>query len=353
MLPVSVCIIVKNEGERIERCLSSLTPYGLELVVVDTGSADGTKAAALRYTDRVFDFVWINDFSAARNYSLSLASNDWVFIIDSDEWVEELDTEELVWFMKNLPAAAGSVSRKNIAGTTDHLEFYTDRTERFFNRRLYRYTGTIHEQLTPLDENPFDSFLLNTVLLHDGYQMTAEQRQKKAERNIFLLLEQIKKEPDNPYLHYQLGKGYEMIGDNTNACECYRNGMAANPDPSLAWVQSMVISYGYSLLRSGASEAALAFRNIRPMFSQSADFLYLLGLIYMQNGYPSDALEEFRKAVTFDFANENGVNSFLSYYQMGNIYLLAGDRQTAAQCYAECGEYAPAKEALSRLEEPQ
>ena len=69
-VPISVCMITKNEEKKLERCLSSLAPYGFEIVIVDTGSTDRTKEIAAKYTDKIFHFEWINDFSAARNYSL-------------------------------------------------------------------------------------------------------------------------------------------------------------------------------------------------------------------------------------------------------------------------------------------
>ena len=67
MIPISVCIIAKNEEKNIERCLSSLTPYGFEIVLVDTGSNDKTKELAANYTNCIYDFKWNDDFSTARN----------------------------------------------------------------------------------------------------------------------------------------------------------------------------------------------------------------------------------------------------------------------------------------------
>ncbi len=65
---LSICIITKNEEQNIDRCLKALVPYGLETIVVDTGSTDRTKQIAARYTDRLYDFPWCDDFSAAKNF---------------------------------------------------------------------------------------------------------------------------------------------------------------------------------------------------------------------------------------------------------------------------------------------
>ena len=94
-LPISVCIIAKNEEKHIGQCLRHLLPYGMEIVVVDTGSTDETAAIARKYTDKVFGFEWINDFSAARNFAVSQASNNWILVVDCDEYVKELDAQKL------------------------------------------------------------------------------------------------------------------------------------------------------------------------------------------------------------------------------------------------------------------
>ena len=67
MTELSLCMIVKNEEERLARCLSGVQGAVDEIIIVDTGSRDATKEAARRFTDRVYDFAWIDDFAAARN----------------------------------------------------------------------------------------------------------------------------------------------------------------------------------------------------------------------------------------------------------------------------------------------
>ena len=77
--PISICIIAKNEEKHMEAFLSSIQKhmkdYPHEIVVADTGSTDRTASIARKYTDKVFSFAWINDFSAARNFSIGCASH--------------------------------------------------------------------------------------------------------------------------------------------------------------------------------------------------------------------------------------------------------------------------------------
>ncbi|MDD6351037.1 MAG: glycosyltransferase family 2 protein [Lachnospiraceae bacterium] len=85
MMKFSLCMIVKNESHVLARCLDSLQGLFDQIVIVDTGSTDDTKEIAARYTDEVYDFVWQDDFSAARNFAFSKCSGDYIYSADADE----------------------------------------------------------------------------------------------------------------------------------------------------------------------------------------------------------------------------------------------------------------------------
>ena len=136
MLPISLCMIMKNEEKHLASCLSSLIPYGFELILVDTGSTDSTIDIASRFVDRIHHFNWIDDFSAARNYSLSLAANNWVLVLDCDEYIKSLDIDSLLCFMKKNPTDIGLISRRNHYEMNGCDSVYTDQVERFFDRRF-------------------------------------------------------------------------------------------------------------------------------------------------------------------------------------------------------------------------
>ncbi len=112
MITVSLCMIVKNEEEYIDRCLNSVANAVDEIIIVDTGSTDRTKELCAKYTDKIYDFNWIDDFSAARNSSFSYATMDYILWLDADdillpednarfrELKETLDTDISVVMMK-------------------------------------------------------------------------------------------------------------------------------------------------------------------------------------------------------------------------------------------------------------
>ncbi len=91
MISISLCMIVKNEEEILERCLDSLKGLMDEIIIVDTGSTDNTKEIAQKYTDKIFDFSWCDDFAAARNFSFSKATKDYIYAPDADEVIDEIN----------------------------------------------------------------------------------------------------------------------------------------------------------------------------------------------------------------------------------------------------------------------
>lgn len=88
-MTISVCMIVKNEEKNLAACLDCLQGIADEIVIVDTGSTDATKEIAAKYTDKLYDFAWVDDFSAARNFAFSKATMDYIYSADADEQLDE------------------------------------------------------------------------------------------------------------------------------------------------------------------------------------------------------------------------------------------------------------------------
>ena len=95
MASISVVMIVKNEERCLRDCLDSLKHIADEIVVVDTGSTDQTKAIAGEFTDKIFDFVWTGRFCDARNFAFSKASCEYIYSADADEYLDEENRRKL------------------------------------------------------------------------------------------------------------------------------------------------------------------------------------------------------------------------------------------------------------------
>lgn len=98
----SLCMIVKNESEGLARCLESAGGIFDEIIIVDTGSTDSTREIALRFTDKVYDYVWQDDFAAARNYSFSLAKSDYAIWLDGDDYIPPEERQKLAKILSEL-----------------------------------------------------------------------------------------------------------------------------------------------------------------------------------------------------------------------------------------------------------
>ncbi len=350
-LPVSVCVITKNEEKKIGRMLESLMPYGFEIVIVDTGSSDKTKEIAREYTEKVFDFDWIDDFSAARNYAASCASNNWILMMDADEWVESIDTEEMDYFMKHYRNALGSFWINNVTGTPEHPGgIYRAHVEKFYHRKNYHFVYPIHEQLFPKHSGvASDNLQMNSFFGHDGYCMNEEDRIKKAERNRTLLLKQCEDDPENPYLFYQLGKTCQMTEDHEGAARYFGKALEYDVDPTLDYVNDLMVQYGNELLTLGRYEEALGFEGVKEEFSTTADFVYLMGKIYFENKEYQKAVEEFQNALTIKDCRAQGTNSYLPAYQIAKLCIMAGQKENAVKFLGICGNYPPALDMLKGL----
>lgn len=361
-LPISVCIIAKNEEKHIEECLKRLKPYHYEIVFADTGSTDRTVEIAAKYTDKIYYFDWINDFSAARNFALAQAENDWILSIDCDEYLESIDVDTLLQLMEQHSYDAGQVLIRNRFTQDGQTSIENIRVSRFFNKKYYHFEGAIHEQLEKKHAGsnserinefinpPKKAFTAPITLLHVGYDASEAEMREKSLRNIALLEKELESTGADSYLYYQLGQCCMRLNDYEKAYDWFNLGLSMDVDPAQGYVQNMVESYGYCLLDLKRYAEALQLTGIYDIFSTRADFVFLMGLIYMNNARFNEAIEEFKKATTMEQFSIEGVNSYRANYNIGVIYECTRHINEAREYYIKCGEFEPAMKRLIHLE---
>ena len=210
---ISVCMIAKNEEKHIDECLKRLEHYHYEIVLVDTGSTDGTLEIAAKYTDKIYHFDWINDFSVARNFALDKASNDWVLSIDCDEYIESIDEKELSILMEKHSQDVGQILIRNRFKQSSQTSIENVRVSRFFNKKYYHFVGAIHEQveLRDADTDKQDclprlhyakhAYFAPITLLHVGYDGTEEEMRAKCLRNISMLEKELEATGPDSYIY--------------------------------------------------------------------------------------------------------------------------------------------------------
>src|SRR5689334_266361 len=106
---VSLTMIVRDEEANLPRCLESAFGLFDEVVIVDTGSTDRTADIARSYGASVSAFRWVDDFAAARNAALGLATGDYIFWMDADETLDRPDRETLRLLLDALRPGGGVV----------------------------------------------------------------------------------------------------------------------------------------------------------------------------------------------------------------------------------------------------
>jgi len=151
MITISLCMIVRDEEAVLERCLQSASGIWDELIIVDTGSADSTKEIAARYTDQVYDFQWIDDFSAARNFSFSKAGMEYCLWLDADDVLSQENKSKFLELKKTLSTDIDVVMmRYNTAFDESGAPIFSYYRERLIrNLADWRWKGRVHEAIVP------------------------------------------------------------------------------------------------------------------------------------------------------------------------------------------------------------
>lgn len=149
VVTISLCMIVKDEQDTLERCLSSVQDIVNEIIIVDTGSKDNTKQIACKYTQHIYDFEWIDDFAAARNFSFEQATQDYILWMDADDVLEEEDRQKFIVFKQQLDLDIDRVMMPyHLALDVDGKPTCTLRRNRLVRRdRGFRWEGAVHEAL--------------------------------------------------------------------------------------------------------------------------------------------------------------------------------------------------------------
>ncbi len=200
---LSLCMIVKDEERFIGRCLESVRDVFDDVVVVDTGSRDGTKDIAKKFGARVFLHPWKDDFSQARNVSLSKARGDWIFILDADE--------EL--YREDIPAIRQAVTKTDVDGflvmninTMPDGGLCKHKNVRLFRKGKVKYEGIVHNQ--PIVDGPVCDSSIR--ILHHGYNLSPEEMSKKFQRSESLLRKQVDSNPDDTYAWANLIRNHRL-----------------------------------------------------------------------------------------------------------------------------------------------
>lgn len=189
MITISLCMIVKNEERILARCLDSVKDLVDEIVIVDTGSTDATKRIAAGYTDKIYDFDWICDFSAARNFAFSKATMEYIYSADADEVLSEENRQRFRLLKETLLPEIEIVQMKygNQLQNGTVYNFDEEYRPKLFRRlRNFVWEDPIHEMIR-LEPVIYDSDIVITHLPeqnHGGRDLANFRRQTAQGRQL-------------------------------------------------------------------------------------------------------------------------------------------------------------------------
>jgi glycosyltransferase involved in cell wall biosynthesis len=195
---IALCVIAKDEEAMLADCLDSAREFVDEVIVLDTGSTDRTIEVARAHGARIGEFIWCDDFAAAKNAALDLATTDWVLFIDADERLTE-GGPRLHELARELPAGLHGYELE-LENLLDNNNIVTHRATRFFPRRPdLRFRGALHEALeyAPAPETTRSLSTSAIRLSHLGYQPALYVSKGKDKRNLQILQRELEKNPDD------------------------------------------------------------------------------------------------------------------------------------------------------------
>ncbi len=354
MTRISLCMIVRDEERDLPRLLSSVRGVVDELCIVDTGSSDRTRELARAAGARVESFEWCDDFAAARNASLALASGDWILVLDADEALEDPSAREtLLAFAARGGARAGQVT---IVDRQEEGELRS-RVSRFFPRRAdLAYRGAFHEQ-PHFGADPCPPHPLGLEVIHYGYRRDAIASKGKVERNRRFLERLVTLHPADPYYHYQLGRTYLIADQIEPALAAFENALD-HVEPSAPYLPLLSELTCHCLRRQGRSREALELLSqLAPAWPKRADTRYLQGLLALDTGNLELAEGCFQQCLTLEGSDGVGGSSAEQARTWGPAYHLAvlreclGMAAEAREWYSRALEYRPNHpESLAGLE---
>jgi glycosyltransferase involved in cell wall biosynthesis len=249
-------MIAKNEEKWLEQCLNSVKEIADEIIIVDTGSADKTKEIAKKFGAKIYDFKWIDDFSAARNESLKHATKDWILVLDADEVIERNDLEKIRDVIESAGDTAGfsleqrsylsnyfegAINNDSDFDSVKKYQFYIPHfLVRIFRNNLGLYfRHKVHELVeNSIAEKGMKCKKTDIVLHHFGSVKDEKLISEKAGEYSKIVLKQLQEEPENARYNYQAARMFLGKNDFSSALKHFEK--TAKIDPSYKLVFSEI-----------------------------------------------------------------------------------------------------------------
>ena len=296
---LSLAMIVKNEAATLEKCLQTAAPYVDEIVIVDTGSTDGTREIARRYADRYDEIEWPNSFSKARNHSLSMVSSDYFIFLDGDEYIEAPASWRRIRSALDIETVAAlAIPMQNELGEGTMISSRITWLERVIrNHPDIRFEGRVHNQITP----SVNKYIRKTgtvyehvdaLAVHVGYSYDRDKMKKKYAPRLSLLRKEMREAESNvkrAYYGYQLGVALYIMQEFDEVLDLYERVEVEHMTEDNAY--HFLLTLAQTALSTGNADLALetAARLIRRRKKEPVGYFAAANAL-MQKGEMNDGM---------------------------------------------------------------
>lgn len=345
-------MIIKNEEKDIRNCLESIKDIADEIIVVDTGSEDKSKEIVREFTDKIFDFQWKDDFSAARNFSISKANCDWIFCIDADEIISKTDLSSIKEMSDEKEPDAFLLEQRNYSNDVGAIGWISSKDDkypeskcangyipfkiiRFFkNKKRYFFEGRIHETVyTSIKNNNGKIFDSNIVIHHLGKINGRNLRKKE---NYICLLKQRLEEKDfsekpEDFIYHEISGEFVELKRYNEAVEYIQKAIELNPraDYMLSLGGLYIVLKKYNL-------AEVILKRAVAIDGNNPDVHSNLGILYSEKGEFNKAIRKFERAI------ELNPKSADYFFNLGLVYFRMHKKDRATPFFQRAIELNPA-----------
>lgn len=341
---VSLCMIVKNEEKYLAQCIQSVKDVVDEMIIVDTGSTDQTVAIATSFGAEVYHYNWNNNFSEARNLSLSKATSEWLLLLDADEMLASESKENLIEIINTSELDGYNFKIYNYNGSYANQDIIMTQAFRLLrNNRQYEFKGSIHEQIVlkeglaeDIKQAGFSSAKI--ILYHYGYLQSVIKEKDKRNRNIPLIQKELEREPNNGmYLlnlanEYMADKKLDKAIQQYELARKYSKSNAVYLKEIFYRLVVCLVSLEQYDKAMEVSEEALSY------YPKFIDIAFYQGIIFSQKLKYTLAISAFEKCIEWGKVPEHtlcrqGLDGYMAYFSLGEIYLKLDDFDCALKYF--------------------
>lgn len=338
MNSISLCMIVRNEEDSLGRCLSSVQEAVDEIIIVDTGSTDRTKEIAASFGAVIYDFEWIDDFAAARNYAFEQATQTFILWLDADDVIEKADLKRLLALKsKELPYDSISMNY-HLTFDSSGKPVYSLRRNRLVRRSCgFRWHGPVHEYLA-----------VSGRIYHSDVAVTHRKERQHTDRNLRIYLKRLESGEDfSPRDQYYFANELRDHSRHEEAVDWYEKFL----ESGLGWVEDnigacMKQADCFGKLGQTDHQIASMLRSLRYDLPR-AEFCCQLGAVFLEQKRYEQAIYWFTQATLLEKpkhlmgATDNASWTWLPHLQLTVCYDRIGDRRKALEHHRKAKGYNP------------